>query len=83
MRGTDIPVLILQGTGDTVVTPDSQRAFKDQLCQQGATVTYVEYPAVSHPEIRTVSFGDTLWWMQRVAEGVVPETHCEAIDGSQ
>ncbi|MFN2242025.1 MAG: lipase family protein [Anaerolineae bacterium] len=81
--GTDIPVLILQGTGDTVVTPDSQRAFKDQLCQQGATVTYVEYPAVSHPEIRTVSFGDTLWWMQRVAEGVVPETHCEAIDGSQ
>jgi len=81
--GTDIPVLILQGTGDTVVTPDSQRAFKDQLCQQGATVTYVEYPAVSHPEIRTVSFGDTLWWMQRVTEGVVPETHCEAIDGSQ
>jgi dienelactone hydrolase len=81
--GTDIPVLILQGTGDTVVTPDSQRAFKDQLCQQGATVTYVEYPAVSHPEIRTVSFGDTLWWMQRVVEGVVPETHCESIDGSQ
>jgi acetyl esterase/lipase len=81
--GTDIPVLILQGTGDTVVTPDSQRAFKDRLCKQGATVTYVEYPAVSHPEIRTVSFGDTLWWMQRVMEGVVPETHCESIDGSQ
>jgi dienelactone hydrolase len=78
--GSDIPVLILQGTGDTVVTPDSQRAFKDQLCEQGATVTYVEYPAVSHPEIRTTSFGDTLWWMQRVAEGVVPETHCESIN---
>ena len=81
--GSDIPVLILQGTGDTVVTPDSQRAYKDQLCRQGTTVTYVEYPAVSHPEIRTTSFGDTLWWMQRVAEGAVPETHCESVNPSE
>jgi dienelactone hydrolase len=81
--GSDIPVLILQGTGDTVVTPDSQRAFKDQLCRQGTPATYVEYPAVSHPEIRTTSFGDTLWWMQRVAEGALVETHCEPIEPSE
>lgn len=81
--GSDISVLILQGTGDTVVTPDSQRAFKDQLCGQGTPVTYVEYPAISHPEIRTTSFGDTLWWMERIAGGDPVETHCEPIDPTE
>jgi dienelactone hydrolase len=80
--GSEIPVLILQGTGDTVVTPDSQRAFKDELCKQGTPVTYVEYPAVSHPEIRTTSFGDTLWWMGRIAAGAPVETHCAPTSSS-
>jgi len=76
--GSRIPVLILQGTGDTVVTPDSQGAFRDRLCEQGTTVTYLEYPAVPHTEIRWTSFRDALSWMGRVAKGDIPETDCEA-----
>jgi acetyl esterase/lipase len=75
--GSRIPVLILQGTADTVVTPDSQRAFKDQLCEQGNNVTYLEYSAVPHVAIRWTSFSDTLSWMQRIVEGDIPETDCE------
>jgi acetyl esterase/lipase len=76
--GSGIPVLILQGTGDTVVTPDSQEAFRNRLCEQGTAVTYLEYPAVPHTEIRWTSFGDALSWMQRVVNGDVPETDCDA-----
>jgi dienelactone hydrolase len=78
--GSRIPVLILQGTADTVVTPDSQRAFKDQLCEQGNVVTYLEYPAVPHVEIRWTSFSDTLSWMRRIVNGDIPETDCEIIN---
>jgi dienelactone hydrolase len=78
--GSSIPVLILQGTGDTVVMPDTQRAFKEQLCAQGGTVTYVEYTAVAHFDIRWTSYGDVLWWMQGVGEGHAPENDCRAVD---
>jgi dienelactone hydrolase len=74
--GDDIPVLILQGTGDTVVTPDSQRAFRDRLCERGTSVTYLEYPAVPHTQIRWTSFNDTVAWMQRIAAGELPEMDC-------
>jgi acetyl esterase/lipase len=78
--GSRIPVLILQGTGDTVVTPDSQRRFKDQLCANGGSVTYLEYSAIAHVNVRWTSFGDVLLWMQRIGEGDVPENDCEALD---
>ncbi|MBC8444653.1 MAG: hypothetical protein H8D77_00870 [Chloroflexi bacterium] len=77
--GSRIPVLILQGTADTVVTPDSQRAFKDQLCEQGGIVTYLEYTAIPHAEIRWTSFSDVLAWMQRIERGELPETDCEVV----
>jgi hypothetical protein len=76
--GTRIPVLILQGTGDLVVTPDSQRAFKGQLCANEGRVTYLEYPAVAHVDVRWNGLGDVLSWMQRIGEGDLPENDCEA-----
>ena len=85
LRGrSDIPVLILQGTGDTVVTPDSQRAFKEKLCAEGGRVTYLEYSAIAHVDIRWTSFGDALYWMQRIMQGDVPVADCEPLgDGRQ
>jgi acetyl esterase/lipase len=77
--GEQIPALILQGTGDTVVSPGSQRAFRMQLCQRRNTVTYLEYPAVPHAQIRSRSFSDTLSWMRQIAEGEVPEAGCQII----
>lgn len=81
LRGeSSIPVLILQGTGDTVVTPDSQRTFREQLCARGARVTYLEYAAVAHVNIRWNSFGDVLSWMQRIGQGSAPESDCAALE---
>ncbi len=73
---TSVPVLILQGTGDTVVTAPSQELFMDHLCVLGNSVTYIEYLAVPHYDIRRVSFRDTLAWMQHVVDGGAPVSDC-------
>jgi pimeloyl-ACP methyl ester carboxylesterase len=74
--GWHIPVLILQGTADTIVTPPSQEKFVNQLCDMGNSVTYLEYDAVSHTYIRWNSFRDALAWMDNITNGGVPESHC-------
>lgn len=73
---TDTPILILQGTGDTVVTPPSQDRFVTLLCNRGNRVTYLVYPAVTHPETRQASFVNTLNWMRGIADGGTPESNC-------
>jgi len=76
--GTDISVLILQGTADTVITPPSQRAFVDQLCSLGNSVTMIEYEAASHADIRWRSYSDALAWMGDAAQGVALPSDCPA-----
>jgi hypothetical protein len=76
-------VLILQGTADTVVTPDSQRAFRDQLCNLGDRVSYFEFTAVAHTDIRWSSFGDVLVWMEQAMEGGPLPDSCEDIRPSE
>jgi alpha-beta hydrolase superfamily lysophospholipase len=74
--GADIPSLILQGTADTVITPPSQRAFVDQLCGLGNSVTLIEYEAASHADIRWRSYSDALAWMGDAAEGIALPSDC-------
>lgn len=74
--GTDIPVLILQGTADTVITPPSQRDFRDQLCALRNSVTWIEYEAASHADTRWRSYDDALDWMDGVVQGSAPRSDC-------
>lgn len=76
--GTDIAVLILQGTADTVITPPSQRAYVDQLCALGHSVTMIEYEAASHADIRWRSYSDALAWMGDAAQGAELPSDCPA-----
>jgi acetyl esterase/lipase len=76
LGGWHIPVLILQGTADTIVTPSSQEKFVNQLCDMGNSVTYLEYDVVSHIYIRWNGFQDALAWMDNITNGGVPESHC-------
>ena len=74
--GTDIPVLILQGTADTVITPPSQQAFMDQLCALGNSVTKFEYEAATHTDIRWRSYADALVWLEDIVQGNAPRSDC-------
>jgi len=73
---TDIPVLILQGTADTVITPPSQQAFMDELCALGNAVTWMQYEAASHADIRWRSYGDVLAWLADTVQGSAPRSDC-------
>jgi hypothetical protein len=79
-EGTDIAVLILQGTADTVITPPSQRRFIDQLCALGNSVTWFEYSAVSHATTRRAGFESALAWMDDAVEGTPPSSDCPPPD---
>lgn len=79
--GVEIPVLILQGTADQVVTPPSQTQFAASLCELGNHVNYISYPAVSHPNIRRASFRDTINWIESAAGGNLPESSCASLAG--
>jgi acetyl esterase/lipase len=79
LEGTHIPVLILQGTADQVVTPPTQMKFATSLCRLGNHVNYISYPAVDHPNIRRASFRDTINWIESVAGGQLPESNCASL----
>ncbi len=79
--GFAIPVAFFQGTGDYVVTPESQVSFATLLCEQGQPVTYLSLPAVEHVYTRQVSFKATLAWMQGITNGQMPQSNCAQIAG--
>ncbi|MCB9100547.1 MAG: alpha/beta fold hydrolase [Anaerolineales bacterium] len=79
--GMAVPVLILQGTADMVVTPPSQEQFVTELCRRGSRVTYLTYPAIDHAQTRIESFRDTISWMNTLADGGRPKSSCGSLTG--
>ena len=73
---TNIPALVVQGSGDPIVTMRTQDAFVQRLCAAGQHINYVVYPGVHHYQIRQVGFRDTLSWMDAVARGSPPRSTC-------
>jgi dienelactone hydrolase len=80
LAGSDIPALILQGTGDITVFPAWQESFAAQACAAGTPVTYVTYANVRHFQIRQFGFRDTLSWMASLAEGEEPRDDCAVLE---
>ena len=74
--GADIPVLILQGTADTVITPPSQQAFMDELCALGNSVTLIQYEGATHADTRWRSYADALAWLEDAVQGSAPRSDC-------
>lgn len=71
-----IPILILQGSTDPIITVKSQKAYVKRMCESGNIVTYIEYPEIHHYQTRQVSFRDTLAWMKNVTNGKSPPSDC-------
>src|SRR4029450_9854266 len=73
---SEVPVLILEGLADTLVTPPTQQAFVRRLCGNGARVTLDTYDGIPHILPRQVSYRDVLAWMDAVHQGGYPRTDC-------
>lgn len=73
---TNIPAMIVQGTGDPIVTNAAQGQFVDQLCQRNVAVELKEYPGVHHFSTRQVSFKDTNAWIDTIVNGGQTSNTC-------
>jgi pimeloyl-ACP methyl ester carboxylesterase len=66
LSGHGVPALILQGTDDIVVYPDSQGQFVSALRSRGSDVRYLVYQGYRH-DIRQTSFDEVLRWIGAVS----------------
>lgn len=57
------PVLIAQGTNDTVVDPPVTEAYVAALCKRGTRVVFIRYPKVAHIPVAKRSANQTVAWM--------------------
>jgi pimeloyl-ACP methyl ester carboxylesterase len=72
----EVPVLVLQGTDDTVVYPATLRAYMREVCGTGAHGTYVPYVGIQHILTRQVSYEDAVNWMNAIMAGKPPKSTC-------
>jgi len=63
LSGHGVPALILQGTHDIVVYPQSQREFVTRLRQAGSEVRYNIYENERH-DVRQAAYRDVLAWIE-------------------
>jgi pimeloyl-ACP methyl ester carboxylesterase len=63
LSGHGVPALILQGTDDIVVYPDSQTEFVTRLREAGSDVRYLIYRNERH-DVRQAAYFDVLEWMR-------------------
>lgn len=69
LSGHGIPALVIQGTGDIVVTTPTQDRFVSELRAAGSTVSYLVLNGVRHRFIRQAGFSASVDWMESIAGG--------------
>ncbi len=74
-----VPALLLHGSVDPIVTPQTNERFMRQLCRQGKSVTYYLYNNVHHFQTRQYSFVDTVQWMQAILTGRPVRSDCATL----
>lgn len=75
----EVPILILQGKQDPLVTVVAQAENRQSLCQAAATVEYKEYPHTNHFQTRAHSFFDSLAWTESRVAGARVTGNCSEI----
>lgn len=78
LSGHQLPVIILQGVDDPVVTLSSQNRFVGQLCALGSPVRYPNYLRTRH-ETRYIGFDEAIAWMRALVAGEAPPSDCNAL----
>ena len=70
------PVFIAQGTADTTVRPEITKRFGEALCAQGARVSFVPLPGVTHTFAARDSANAALNWMTERFRGAPAPSSC-------
>ncbi len=73
---TRAPILIAQGSADTIVAPNITERFVDKLCSNGETVELRLYPGVTHLDTGHVAAPDVAKWIADRFAGKTAPTSC-------
>jgi len=73
------PLLISQGTKDTLVAPAVTRKFAKAVCKRGTAVRWVEIPGGGHIDAARKVPGETLEWIGARFDGQAPPDDCGRI----
>jgi alpha-beta hydrolase superfamily lysophospholipase len=70
------PVLVMQGTADTVVNPNATTQYIERVCGFGTPVQYTLYADATHQTIPKDASGEFMSWFADRFEGIDAPTTC-------
>jgi dienelactone hydrolase len=71
-----VPMILLQGGSDPIVTAATQQQNVKELCAQGLTLQYREYPGINHFQTRRAGYTDTAIWLKQRVSGQTAVSTC-------
>ena len=71
-----VPVLMLQGTADTTVSPASTDLVRGELCASATALTYRAMPGATHNGMLPDTFGIVQPWIDARFAGAPAMTNC-------
>jgi alpha-beta hydrolase superfamily lysophospholipase len=77
------PVLVMQGTADTVVNPNGTTQYYERACGFGQPVEYTIYEGATHQTIPSDAKGEYLSWIADRFAGTPAPTTCAAAGSTQ
>jgi pimeloyl-ACP methyl ester carboxylesterase len=73
------PTLLIQGTSDRTILPESTDAVARDLCQIGNSVSYETYSGASHEGVLDLAKVDVEAWVHARFAGVKATSNCDAL----
>ena len=74
-----LPLLIAQGTADTVIPPESNAALQETWCAAGSNLTMMWMGGVGHVAAGTTAAPTIVPWLRALFDGATPTPQCSGV----
>ncbi|MEI6625227.1 MAG: lipase family protein [Thermoleophilia bacterium] len=74
-----LPLLIAQGTADTVIPPESNAALQETWCAAGSNLTMMWLGGVGHVAAGTTAAPTIVPWLRALFDGATPTPQCSGV----
>ena len=74
-----LPLLIAQGTADTVIPPESNAALQETWCAAGSNLTMMWMGGVGHVAAGTTAAPTIVPWLRALFDGAAPTPQCSGV----
>lgn len=78
-RAVPVPLMVVQGTADTIVAPAVTEDFVRRACANGKTVRFISVPGGEHATVARTEAGATLDWIDARFRGERAPSDCRRL----